>query len=109
MTAFEDRRQDPRKSANRRAVVTAPGLELGCAVVDLSTGGMRLRLERGLALPPRVVVVEVAAALAHEVEVVWSRGHEVGVKRLSAGVSLRGLTPQRLTAARDAWMRAKSR
>lgn len=108
MTPPDDRRNELRKPANARGVVVAPGLEIGCVISDLSAGGMRLRLDRNLALPQRVTVVDIAAGLAHEVEVAWRKPAEIGVKRLSQA-SLRGLAPSRLLPAREAWMRAGGR
>ena len=104
----EDRRLDPRLSAAGRGVVVAPGLELACIIADVSAGGMKLRLERRLALPARVIVVDVAAGLAHDADVVWCKGQEAGLKRISQS-SLRGLAPSRLIPARDAWIRAGGR
>jgi hypothetical protein len=109
MNPVDDRRGELRRPANARGVVVAPGLELACAIADVSGGGMRLRLDRNLALPSPVLVVDVAAATAQEVDVAWRKGQEVGVKRRGAPGSLRGLTPSRLTAAREAWLRAGGR
>lgn len=109
MNPVDDRRSEPRRPANARGVVVAPGLELPCLITDVSGGGMRLRLDRNLALPPSVLVVDVAAATAAEVEVAWRKGQEAGVKRRGAPSSLRGLTPSRLAAAREAWLRAGGR
>lgn len=109
MNRPEDRRLEPRSPANARGVVVAPGLELGCLIVDLSNSGARLRLDRQLALPDRVVIIDIAQATAVEAQVVWRKGQEAGVKRLGAASSLRGLVPSRLTAARDALIRAGGR
>lgn len=103
-----DRRLDLRVNGNGRGVVVAPDIEIACTIVDVSGGGLRIRLDRSLALPRTVVVVDVAQAVAHEVEVVWRKPPEAGLKRLSQA-GLRGLVPSRLTAARDAWLRAGGR
>lgn len=104
----DERRSEPRRATQLAGVVTAPALEVGCVITDQSDNGMRVRLARAVSLPDRVVVVEVAAGLAHEAEVRWRKGHEAGLRRLSTA-ALGGLTPQRLTAARDAWKRAGGR
>lgn len=109
MSDYEDRRHEPRKPAQRRAVVLSGGLELAAWVTDVSAGGLRLRLERSLGLDERVTVIEVHAALAHEVEIVWRKGMEAGAKRRGPGASLRGLVPHRLAALREAWRRAGGR
>ncbi|MFN3930476.1 MAG: PilZ domain-containing protein [Brevundimonas sp.] len=109
MNRPEDRRLEPRSPANARGVVVAPGLELGCLILDLSNAGARLRLDRNLALPERVIIVDVAQATAVEAQVAWRKGQEAGVKRLGPGASLRGLVPSRLTTAREALIRAGGR
>jgi hypothetical protein len=109
MTRPDDRRLEPRSPANARGVVVAPGLELACLIVDQSNSGARLRLDRNLALPGRVVVVDIAQATAVEAEIVWRKGQEAGIKRTGPAASLRGLVPSRLAAARDALMRAGGR
>lgn len=104
----QDRRFEPRSAANTRAVVVAPGLELACLIVDHSATGLRLRLDRNLALPARVQVIDIARAVALEAEVVWRKGLEAGLKQRGES-SLRGLIPSRLAAARDAFLRAGGR
>lgn len=103
-----DRRGEARRSVNAKGVVCAPGVETACLIVDLSAGGMRVRLDRGAALPSEVVVVDVAEAVAYPSTLVWQKGQEAGLKQTGAK-SLRGLAPARLVAARDAWLRAGGR
>ena len=108
MTSPQDRRFEPRSAANTRAVVVAPGLELSCLIVDHSETGLRLRLDRSLALPGQVQIIDLARAVALEAEVVWRKGQEAGLKQRGQS-SLRGLIPSRLAAARDAFLRAGGR
>ena len=108
MTPPPDRRLEQRRAANARGIVLAPGFEIGCVILDVSAGGMKLRLDRNLALPRTVVVVDVAAGLACEADTAWSKGMDAGLK-CRAQASLRGLVPARLAAARDAWLRAGGR
>lgn len=103
-----DRRLDARSAANARAVVIAPGLELACLIVDHSRTGLRLRLDRNLALPDRVQVIDLGRGVALEAEVVWRKGLEAGLKQAGES-SLRGLIPSRLAAAREAFLRAGGR
>lgn len=86
----------------------APGIEIACVIADTSDGGLKVRLDRALALPARVIVVDVAAGLAIEAETAWRQGAETGLKRLNQA-SLRGLVPSRWLAAREAWTRAGGR
>ncbi len=108
MTPPPDRRLEARNPSSGRGVVVAPGLEIACLVSDVSPSGMRVRLERQLALPGRVFMVDVAQGVAHDCEVAWKKGNEAGLKVLSQS-SLRGLAPSRLLPAREAWLRAGGR
>jgi hypothetical protein len=104
MTPPQDRRFEPRSPANARGLVVAPGLELACVILDQSSAGLRVRLERNLALPDQVVVIDIARAMAVEADVVWRKGQESGLKQRGQS-SLRGLVPSRLAAARAAFLR----
>lgn len=109
MNAPADRRFEPRQPSSARGVVVAPGLEMTCLIVDQSSAGLKLRLDRGLALPRDVMIIDIALGMATEVQVAWQKGQEAGLKRSGASLSLRGLVPSRLTGARDAWRRAGGR
>jgi len=76
--------------------------------VDRSARGLKIRMDRALSLPARVIVIDLEQALAIEAEVAWSKGVEAGLKE-GARTSLRGLVPSRLAAARAAWMRSGGR
>ena len=108
MTQPDDRRGERRRPAGARGVVIAPGLEMACLIVDASGGGMRIRLDRALALPASVLLIDIAGGVVHDAEVAWRKGAEAGLK-LRARSGLRGLTPSRLGGARDAWLRAGGR
>lgn len=104
----DDRRSESRRPVNLRGVVSAPGYEVACVITDLSDKGLRVRLDRVAAPPDRAMVVDVAEAAAYEVQVRWRDGMEAGFNIISKA-SLRGLTPARLTLAREAWLRAGGR
>lgn len=104
----QDRRFEPRAPANARAVVIAPGLEMPCLIADRSTTGMKLRLDRRIALPKQVIIVDLTTGMAAEADVAWTKGMEAGVK-LRAQTSLHGLVPARLAAARAVFVRAGAR
>lgn len=108
MTTPQDRRFEPRFPAQTRAIVVAPGLEMPCLITDSSGGGLRVRLDRKLALPAQVQVVELVQGLVIEADVVWSKGQEAGLKRRGQA-SVRGLTPSRFAAAKAAYLRAGGR
>ena len=105
MNPPSDRRFEPRTPAAARGVVVAPGLELPCRIVDASASGLRIRLDRKLALPPLVLLFDLSQGVAIEADVAWSKGQEAGLRRRGQA-SLRGLVPSRLAAARAAFLRA---
>jgi len=108
LTDRPDRRAEQRRVVNARGVVSAPGVETACVIVDLSAGGMKLRLDRGTTLPAAVVIIDVAEGVAYPATLVWQKGQEAGLRQTGAS-SLRGLVPARLAPARDAWRRAGGR
>jgi hypothetical protein len=108
MTPTPDRRFEARSPANARAIVVAPHLEMACIIVDASASGLRIRLDRKLALPREVQIVDISQGVAIDAEVAWIKGQEAGLKRKGQS-SLRGLTPSRLVAARAAFQRAGGR
>lgn len=108
MTSPQDRRFEPRSPANARGIIVAPGIELSCLIIDHSSAGLRIRMDRNFALPAQVQVVDLARAIVLEADVVWRKGHEAGLRQ-RAQASLRGLIPSRLAAARDAFVRAGGR
>lgn len=104
----DDRRAEPRRAINSPGVVVAPGLEVGCALLDESRGGLRIRLQRDMPLPEVIVVVDIRGGVAREGRVAWKKGHEAGLK-ITAESRLGGLVSQRFAPARDAWRRAGGR
>ena len=104
MTPPQDRRFEPRSPADVRAVVIAPGVEMPCTIADQSAAGLKLKLNRATTLPRQVVVIDLARALAIEADVAWQKGLEAGLKQRGQ-ISLRGLVPSRLAAARDLFRR----
>lgn len=111
MTSFlnrDDRRAEPRRPVSHPGVVLADRQELACVLVDVSPSGLRVRLARDTALPETVVVIDVHEGRAHEARIQWRKGRDAGLRRLTSA-PLRGLVPQRLTFAREAWLRAGGR
>ncbi|WP_298126134.1 PilZ domain-containing protein [Brevundimonas sp.] len=104
-----DRRLEPRLPADDRALLVGAALEQVCRLVDQSGSGVRVRLDRGSALPRELMIVDVPAGVATPAQVVWQKGQEAGLKRTGPPVTLRGLVPSRLIAVRDAWRRAGGR
>ncbi|QBX37075.1 PilZ domain-containing protein [Brevundimonas sp. S30B] len=105
----QDRRQGLRKAVNLRGLIVAPGLELRCVIVDLSEGGMKVRLDRGMALPAEMTIVDLAAGTAQAATLAWSKGQEAGLRMSGPATALGGLVSTRFAPARDAWRRAGGR
>lgn len=72
-------------------------------LVDSSVRGMGLRLEAGTSLPDTFVLVEWSSGEAHEAELAWARGQEVGIRILRSG-DLHGRVPPAFMEARDLWL-----
>lgn len=104
----DDRRSEPRRPVNLRGVVSAPGYEVACVITDLSDQGLRVRLDRSAAPPDAAMVIDVSEAVAYDCRVRWREGMEAGFS-IASKASLKGLTPARLTLAREAWLRAGGR
>ncbi|MDB5420616.1 MAG: PilZ protein [Brevundimonas sp.] len=109
LSTSPDRRIAPRRPTNTRGVLVAPGLELSCLILDLSAGGLRVRMDRAMSLPRTVMLVDVVAGTVCEADVAWSKGLEAGLKCGSKTNALSGLVPARFMPARDAWLRAGGR
>lgn len=107
-SSTDDRRAEPRRRVDARGLILADGQEILCLIVDQSDGGLRLRLDRAIGLPPVIVVIDLAAGAACEAEVRWIRGQDLGLKCSIRATPLSGLIPGRLAAARDAWLRRRS-
>ena len=101
----DERRGELRKPANRRAILLAGPVEIECRITDESKGGVRLRLDRRLDVKGQAILIDMTDATALDIDIAWAKGQEAG-GRTSGQVSLRGLVPQRLAAARAAWQRA---
>ena len=104
----QERRSEPRRRVDARGLILADGQEFLCLIVDVSDGGLRVRVDRAVGLPPTLVVVDLASGTACEAEVRWAKGQELGLKCSIKSTALNGLVPGRLTAARDAWLRRRS-
>lgn len=83
-------------------------MEVSCLILDRSARGLKIRMDRALSLPARVIVIDLDQGVAIEAEVAWSKGNEAGLKE-GARTSLRGLVPSRLATARAAWVRVGGR
>ena len=79
MTQSPDRRFETRAPASGRAVVVAPELELPCLIMDSSSQGLRIRMDRKLALPPAIQLVDLSQGVAIDADVAWSKGHRAGL------------------------------
>lgn len=96
----QDRRERPRSSTSLTARIFPGNVE--CTIMDISSRGMGLRLELPTPLPDLFVLVEWQTGEAHEAEVVWAQGPEVGIRIFRSG-DLRGRVPVGFTEARDRW------
>jgi PilZ domain-containing protein len=77
-----NRRKAPRRPARGRVWADPGGLApvVDCVVVDISEGGASLAAVAGTELPDAFRLQIDASQTLGEAEVVWRRGHAVGVK-----------------------------
>lgn len=75
------------REAERRRVLLAGKIVHGegaftcdCALRNLSDSGARLRLQTEIVLPKSFYVIELRNGIAHECQVIWRDGTELGVK-----------------------------
>lgn len=108
MSPPAERRFELRSPANTRGIVVASNFEMTCLITDRSGAGLKVRLDRAMALAGSIVVIDLAQGIAIEADVAWSKGSEAGLKQRGQ-TSLRGLVPARLAAARAVWLRAGGR
>ena len=95
----KDRRDTPRILVMREGLAFRPdGLAATVLIVDLSSGGARLR-SRGQAVPNDFALVDPMTWLVHSATIMWRRDSEVGVK-LMRSQSLRGQIGPALSPAR---------
>ena len=79
-----------------------------CVIQDVSEGGLRVQMLAGVALPAKVQLVDLAAGLAHDVQLAWQKNREVGFKVLKTH-DLRGLTHASARIAKNIWLASQSR
>ncbi len=77
----EHRRQAPRRSTMAIGAVILPdGRRIPCVLRDHSAGGARLAVAHRYTLPKTFIFVINGRDKAFQVERVWRRGDEVGIK-----------------------------
>ena len=77
----EHRRQAPRRSTMAIVTVVLPdGRRIPCVLRDHSAGGARLSVAQRYSLPKAFILVIDGSNKAFQVERVWRRGDEAGVK-----------------------------
>jgi hypothetical protein len=80
-----ENRRSPRRRVLKRgkALLHDHTTVLNCTIRDQSEGGARLNVEHAVALPYEFRLLNVSDGEAREVQLVWRRGDQVGVKFLS--------------------------
>ena len=98
-----ERRNDEREPIHRTVHIFLAGQHVGEArLLNESEGGARIGLVNGAPPPQGSVLLDVETAHAHEFEVAWARGEEVGLRYLSAQ-RLRGYVSPQYQPLKDFW------
>ena len=78
--SIEDHRRQPRQRAYIGGkVVYGDYFSLDCVVRDINTGGARVQLPEGQAVPDKLFLVDLKTAIAYDAHVVWRRYPLIGL------------------------------
>ena len=55
-----------------------------CTIRDISEGGARIAVSRGVQLPQNIYFIDLKAGTCHEAEVVWRQDPNVGIRFIRA-------------------------
>ena len=103
-----DRRGATRLSTHRAGKLLCGGFAWDCVIRDVSDGGVRVQMLAGAAPPAKAQLVDLAAGLAHDVQMAWQKEREVGFKILKTH-DLRGLTHASARTAKNIWAASQAR
>lgn len=76
----EHRREGRQRAYLGGKLVYGDYFSLDCVVRDINTGGARLQLPEGQAVPDKVFLVDMKSAIAYDAHVVWRRYPLVGIQ-----------------------------
>lgn len=103
--SVRNKRRFPRVAVSVPARLLQPGAgPFPCTIVDISSGGARVRLGRGDGLAPETVLIDLVDGLAFEARVAWRNGAEAGLT-FTRRHELKGFVPAHLLAAKTVWLR----
>ncbi len=85
-SAPDNRRQAPRRRSFLRGkiVYDGGGHSVDCTIRDVSATGARVSLPDGQGVPKQFFLLDMKNRVAHEVEVRWRAGVEIGVQSLQS-------------------------
>lgn len=80
----DNRRQAPRRRSFLRGKIVygGGGYSVDCTIRDVSATGARISLPNGQGVPKKFFLLDMKNRVAHEVEVRWRAGVEIGVQSL---------------------------
>ncbi len=83
-SAPDNRRQAPRRRSFLRGKIVYDdgGHSVDCTIRDVSATGARVSLPDGQGVPKQFFLLDMKNRVAHEVEVRWRAGAEIGVQSL---------------------------
>ena len=87
-----DRRIHPRFRDRSPVCVGDGSVARKCSLIDVSEGGARIFVGRGVELPARVILVDPRTGLSHRAALVWRTETEAGVRFVEEGVRYRVMT-----------------
>lgn len=103
-----DRRGAPRLATRRAGKLLCGAFAWDCIIRDVSDAGVRVQMLAGVTPPAKVQLVDLAAGLAHDVQLAWQKDREVGLRILKTH-DLRGLTHASARTAKNIWAASQAR
>jgi hypothetical protein len=103
--------QDDRETTRQRTyiggkLVYGDYFSLDCVVRDITTGGAKVQLPEGQAVPDRVFLVDLKTAIAYEAHVAWRRYPLVGLA-FEHQHGLQGADTPHLRILKQLWMSSR--
>ncbi len=104
----EERREPRQRAYLGGKLVYGDYFSLDCVVRDINTGGARVQLPEGQAVPDKVFLVDLKSAIAYDAHVAWRRYPMIGLTFDHQHGLAEASTPH-LRILKQLWMSSRER